>query len=74
MNRKALVVGIDDYANVSSLHGCVNDSLAVKAMLDRHADGSVNFGVKPVVSQRFSEERELLRFKFRMFVGVGWCK
>jgi len=44
--RKALVVGIDYYANVSPLHGCVNDSFAVKTMLDRHADGSVNFGVK----------------------------
>ncbi len=44
--RKALVVGIDYYTNVSSLHGCVNDSFAVKAMLDRHADGSVNFGMK----------------------------
>lgn len=43
--RKALVVGIDYYADVSPLFGCVNDSFAVKAMLDRHADGSVNFGV-----------------------------
>ena len=44
--RKALVVGIDYYTNVSPLYGCVNDSFAVKTMLDRHADGSVNFGVK----------------------------
>ena len=44
--RKALVVGVDHYLSVSQLHGCVNDSFAVKAMLDRHADGSVNFGVK----------------------------
>lgn len=44
--RKALVVGIDYYTYVSQLHGCVNDSFAVKAMLDRHADGSVNFGMK----------------------------
>lgn len=43
--RRAIVIGIDSYANVSTLHGCVNDSFAVKAMLDRHADGSVNFGV-----------------------------
>lgn len=43
--RKALVIGVDSYANVSTLHGCVNDSFSVKAMLDRHADGSVNFGV-----------------------------
>ena len=44
--RKALVIGIDSYDHVSPLHGCVNDSFAIKAMLDRHADGSVNFGVK----------------------------
>jgi len=44
--RKALVVGIDFYDNVSPLYGCVNDSFAVKSMLDRHADGSVNFGVR----------------------------
>jgi len=44
--RKALVVGIDHYSNASPLFGCVNDSFGVKAMLDRHADGSVNFGVK----------------------------
>lgn len=44
--RKALVVGVDHYTNVSQLYGCVNDSFAVKAMLDRNADGSVNFGVK----------------------------
>lgn len=48
--RKALVVGIDYYTNVSPLYGCVNDSFAVKAMLDRHADGSVNFGVKHLTS------------------------
>ncbi|AXI82798.1 caspase family protein [Xylella taiwanensis] len=44
--RKALVVGINSYANVSPLYGCVNDALAVNTMLSRHADGSVNFGVK----------------------------
>ena len=50
--RKALVVGIDYYANVSALYGCVNDSFAVKAMLDRHADGSVNFGVRHLTATR----------------------
>lgn len=43
--RKALVIGIDDYDVISPLAGCVNDAHAVKAMLDRHSDGSVNFGV-----------------------------
>lgn len=44
--RKSLIVGIDYYTTASQLYGCVNDSFAVKTMLDRHADGSVNFGVK----------------------------
>jgi hypothetical protein len=47
--RKALIVGIDHYEHIGNLGGCVNDAHAVKAMLDRHADGSVNFGTKIVV-------------------------
>jgi len=48
--RKALIVGIDHYAHIGPLAGCVNDAHAVKAMLDRHADGSVNFGARLMVS------------------------
>lgn len=44
--RKALVVGINYYANGSTLFGCVDDAHSVKAILERHGDGSVNFGVK----------------------------
>lgn len=44
--RKALVVGIDFYDSVSGLHGCVGDAYGVKTVLERHGDGSVNFGVK----------------------------
>lgn len=44
--RKALVVGIDYYASVSHLYGCVNDAHSVKSVLERHADGSINFDVK----------------------------
>ena len=44
--RKALVVGIDFYHHKSPLYGCVNDALAVKAVLERHADGTRNFGVQ----------------------------
>jgi hypothetical protein len=47
--RKALIVGIDHYEHIGKLGGCVNDAHSVKAMLDRHADGSVNFGTKIVV-------------------------
>lgn len=44
--RKALVVGIDHYHNITPLFGCVNDAHSVKSVLDRHSDGTVNFGVK----------------------------
>jgi hypothetical protein len=44
--RKALVVGINYYAHIPGLFGCVDDAHAVKAILERHGDGSVNFGVK----------------------------
>lgn len=41
--RKALFVGIDHYKYINQLSGCVNDAHAVKAILERHADGTVNF-------------------------------
>jgi hypothetical protein len=44
--RKALVVGINYYAHGSPLFGCVDDAHAVKAILERHGDGSVNFDVR----------------------------
>lgn len=44
--RIALIVGIDHYDNGGSLYGCVNDAHAVKAVLDRHGDGTINFDCK----------------------------
>lgn len=43
--RKALVVGIDHYAYIPGLFGCVNDANEVKGVLEKHSDGSVNFHV-----------------------------
>lgn len=43
--RKALIVGINYYEFISSLQGCIGDAYSVKSVLDRHADGSINFGV-----------------------------
>jgi hypothetical protein len=68
--RKALIVGIDYYEHVDQLMGCVNDAYAVKAMLDRHADGSVNFGTRLMISTgpqevvRRSELKEAVRELF----------
>ncbi|MBS7806150.1 caspase family protein [Variovorax sp. PCZ-1] len=41
--RKALIVGINYYCSVSSLYGCVDDAHAVRAILERNSDGTVNF-------------------------------
>ncbi len=48
--RKALVVGIDYYEKISKLHGCVNDAYSVKSVLERHGDGSLNFGINLMTS------------------------
>jgi uncharacterized caspase-like protein len=41
--RKALIVGIDHYDHIGPLSGCVNDAHSVRSVLERHADGTVNF-------------------------------
>jgi hypothetical protein len=41
--RKALLVGIDHYLHIKGLAGCVSDAYSMKAVLERHADGTVNF-------------------------------
>jgi hypothetical protein len=44
--RKALVVGVNYYEHSAALQGCVDDAHALKPLLERHGDGSVNFDVK----------------------------
>lgn len=41
--RKALIVGINYYEHINPLFGCVDDAHSVKAVLDRHGDGAINF-------------------------------
>jgi Caspase domain len=48
--RKALVVGINYYQKISPLFGCVNDACEVKSVLERHADGTLNFSVNLLTS------------------------
>lgn len=72
--RKALVIGVDYYSQISSLAGAVNDAHAVKAMLDRNADGSVNFAVRLLVgtgSTDTVERRELKEAIRDLFSGDG---
>ena len=41
--RRALIVGIDHYPHIGDLSGAVNDAHAVKNVLERNADGTLNF-------------------------------
>lgn len=54
--RKALVVGINYYVNGPALHGCVNDAYSVKSALERHSDGTVNFGVVTMVANSAADQ------------------
>jgi hypothetical protein len=44
--RMALIVGINYYEHGNPLYGCVDDAHAVKAVLERHDGGTVNFDCK----------------------------
>lgn len=47
--RRALVVGIDDYPD-APLRGCVNDAVAIGAVLENSGNGDPNFSVRMVTS------------------------
>ena len=49
--RRALVIGIDGYDN-SPLNGCVNDAIAVANLLEKNGDGSPNFSVQLITSDK----------------------
>ncbi len=43
--KKALIVGINDYA-LSPLRGCINDATGLASIIDTHGNGSPNFDVR----------------------------
>jgi Caspase domain len=55
--RKALIVGIDHYDYVGSLTGCVNDAQSVRQVLERDADGTINFANPRIIVGTSSAER-----------------
>ncbi|MFN0074006.1 MAG: caspase domain-containing protein [Chloroflexota bacterium] len=55
--RKALIVGIDYYDHCNPLSGCVNDAHSVKSVLERHADGTVNFATPKLLTGTSSADR-----------------
>lgn len=64
--KKALVVGINHYRNVGSLHGCVNDAHSVNAMLERDANGSRNFHTRLMTA--ISCDQEVSRVNLRLAI------
>src|SRR4051812_13900619 len=58
--KKALIVGINDYPSCP-LHGCINDAVAMNAVLEANGDGSPNFSVKLVTSGSVQISRPNLR-------------
>jgi hypothetical protein len=50
MPRRALIVGINNYENVSTLNSCVADAEAMVEVLSRHQDNSVNFDCRPFLA------------------------
>lgn len=69
--RKALIVGIDHYEHVGDLSGCVNDAYSLTGVLERNADGTLNFptpellvGTGPAQPVNRAELREAVRELF----------
>jgi hypothetical protein len=50
MQRRALIIGINEYDNCSHLRCAINDAQRIEKLLSRNGDGSLNFTVKTVVS------------------------
>lgn len=44
--RKALIIGVNDYDNITPLNWCENDAVGMEQALKRNADGNPNFSVQ----------------------------
>jgi len=76
--RSALIVGINYYEKqIGSLFGCVDDAYEVKAALERHGDGSINFdcallvGTGPDSHVRRSDLKDRLAHLFKSKVETA---
>lgn len=60
MSRKALIIGIDNYATVP-LYGCVNDAEDIAKLLETNDDESVNFAVQIKTSKTHQINKSSLK-------------
>jgi hypothetical protein len=68
--KRALLVGLDQYANFRSLGGCVNDVHAIEPLLARNDDGTVNFDCQVRTSPQAITRDALLR-DIQMLLSPG---
>jgi hypothetical protein len=58
--KRALLVGIDSYDQISPLHGCVNDVNALTPLIARNEGGSPNFDCRAQTSEKGTVNRRSL--------------
>lgn len=68
--KRALLVGLDEYENFGALGGCVNDVHALKPLLARNDDGTVNFDCQ-VRTTPADVTRDALAGDVKSLVGPG---
>ena len=70
-NRKALIVGVDNYpAQISSLNCCVNDANKVSQLLEFHDNGERNFSIIKLLDEKATRSNILDNLK-RVFDDSG---
>ncbi len=68
--KRALLIGVDDYANFPALAGCVNDVQAIEPLLARNEDGTVNFNCQVRIAPGVVSRDALIR-DVQALVGPG---
>lgn len=58
MPKRALIVGIDNYLNTTSLAACVSDALAIQSVLQQHQDGTPNYSCQMLLAR--SEDHSIV--------------
>ena len=71
MMKRALLVGIDEYDNMSPLRGCVNDVNALHPLLSRNEDNSPNFNCQVRTSPADRVDRRGLLADIKALLGPG---
>ncbi len=66
--KKALFIGINEYAELDALSGCENDAAKMAEALSRHADGRPNFEARTLTHCSATPSTKIsLNMKFRIF-------